>query len=313
MADKLKIFSGRPSRGLTQAICSYLGVNPGKAEIFKFSNNNTFVKINENVREADVFVVQTSCPPVDQNFMELLIMIDALKRASARRLTAVLPYYPYGRSDKKDQPRVPITARLVADLLTVAGADRVVTMDLHADQIQGFFQIPLDHLTAFSLLSDYFVRKKLENPVVVACDAGRAKDAHKYAQKLRAPLAIMDKRRIGNQDKVEIACFIGDVYGRNAVIFDDEVDTAGTLTETVAALERAGIKDVHAACTHPVFSGPAVERLIKSSIKEMVITDTVPFAPEKRFDRLTVLSVAPLFAEAIRRIHLGESISSLFG
>jgi len=186
-------------------------------------------------------------------------------------------------------------------------------MDLHADQIQGFYQIPLDHLTAFTLLCEYFAQKKLENPVVVACDAGRAKDAHKYARKLHAPLAIMDKRRIGNQDKVEITCFIGDVYGRNAVIFDDEVDTAGTLTETVAALERAGIRDVHATCTHPVFSGPAVERLAKSSIKEMIITDTIPLAPEKHFDRLKVLSVAPLLAEAIRRIHMGESISSLFG
>lgn len=311
MRSELKVFSGRATGHLAGEICSHLGIPLGEAEVFKFSNDNTFVRIKENVREADVFVVQTSVPPVDEALMELLIMIDALKRASARRITAILPYYPYARSDKKDQPRVPITAKLVADLLTIAGANRVVTVDLHADQIQGFFSIPVDHLTAASLLGDYFARKNLEHPVVVATDAGSAKKANRYAKRLRAPLALMDKRRLGNEDRVEITCFIGDVLGRQAIILDDEIDTAGTLVEAIHCLERSGVLEIYAGCTHPVLSGPAVERLSQLPIKELVVTNSVPLG-DKHPPNVTVLSIAPMLAQAIRRIHTGESISSLF-
>lgn len=311
MKSELRVFSGRATRYLADEICSHLGVPLGEAEVFKFSNDNTFVRIKENVREADVFVVQTSFPPVDEALMELLILIDALKRASARRITAVLPLYPYARSDRKDQPRVPITARLVADLLTTAGANRVVTIDLHSDQIQGFFTIPLDHLTAASLLGDYFAKKNLEHPVVVATDAGGAKKATRYAKRLRAPLALMDKRRIGNEDRVEITCFIGDVLGRQAIILDDEIDTAGTLAETIHCLERSGVVEIYVGCSHPVLSGPAVERLSQLPIKELVVTNSLPLG-DKHPPNLTVLSIAPMLAQAILRIHTGESISSLF-
>jgi len=313
LRDELKVFSGRASAELAEEIASCLNTPLGKAETFKFSNDNTFVKINENVRERDVFVLNTSCPPVDENLMELLIMIDALRRASASRITAVLPYYPYARSDKKDQPRVPITARLVAELLTTAGANRVVTVDLHADQIQGFFTIPLDHLTAEPILCDH-IRESMElsSVVVVATDVGSAKRANKYAKRLEVPLALMDKRRIGNEDVSEIVSLVGDVKGKRALIVEDEIDTAGTATEAVAVLQEHGAKEIYAACTHPVFSGPAAERLNSSDLKRVIVTNTIPIEKDRVPDRLTVLSIAPLLAEAIRRIHTGESISSLF-
>jgi ribose-phosphate pyrophosphokinase len=312
MKNEIKVFAGRPSRQLATAICNGLAIPLGQAEIFKFSNDNTFVKINENVREADVFIVQTSTAPVDQNLMELLIMADALRRASAARITAVLPYYPYGRSDKKDQPRVPITARLVADLLIAAGVNRVITLDLHAPQIQGFFTVPLDNLTASNLLCDHQAGLAIPNMVVVATDAGSAKKANYYARRLRVPMAIMDKRRYGNDDSAHIENFIGDIEGRNAVIFDDEVDTAGTISETVRALVAEGAKDIYVACTHPVLSGPAVQRLRQAPIKKMIVTDSIPLSQEKSLPFLEVISTAPLFAEAIRRVHEGLSVSVLF-
>ncbi len=312
MMGELKVFAGQATESLTAEICQHLGLSLGKREIIQFSNDNTFVKINENVRECDVFVVQTSYKPVNHNLMELLVMLDALRRASARRITAVLPLYPYARTDKKDQPRVPITARLVADLLTTAGADRVVAIDLHSSQIQGFFTIPLDHLTAADMLCSYFHNKQIEDLTVVATDAGGAKKASVYAKWLDAPLAIMDKRRSGNDDKAVVAHFIGDVRGKNAVILDDEIDTAGTIRETVKALRQAGAKDIYVGCTHAVFSGPAVDRLEECDLKELVVTNTVPTTRAKNLSCLTVLSVAPILAQAIDRIHRGESVSTLF-
>jgi len=264
------------------------------------------------VRERDVFIIQPTCSPVNKSIMELLIMIDALKRASAYRITAVMPYYAYGRTDKKDQPRVPITARLIADLITVAGAHRVLFMDLHAGQIQGFFNIPVDELTAFNLLSQYFMDKRLSKPVIVAPDLGAAKKARNFAQRLDAPLAVIEKRRLGNEAATEVLNVIGDVEGRNAIIFDDEIDTASSLMEACRALEAGGVKEVYACCTHPVLSGPAIERIKTSPICELVVTNTIPIPPHKRLDKMTVLSVGPLFAEAIRRIHSGESIGAMF-
>ena len=312
MVGELKIFAGKASEDLAERICTHLAIPLGTRTVKQFSNDNTFVKITENVRECDVFVIQTSCPPVDHNLMELLITIDALRRASAKRITAVLPLYPYARSDKKDQPRVPITARLVADLLTTAGADRIITIDLHSPQIQGFFTIPLDHLTAADLLYSYIAEKNIPDLVVVATDAGFAKEASVYARWLNAPLAIMDKRRSGNDDKATVHNFIGNVADKNVVIFDDEIDTGGTIKETVKALKHAGAKDVYIGCTHAVFSGPAVERLRECHATELIVTDTVPLPHSCELECLTVLSVAPMLAEAIRRVHGGESLSSLF-
>lgn len=312
MIGDLKIFAGRASEELAGKICNHLELPLGDRTIKEFSNNNTFVKINENVRECDVFVIQTSCPPVNHNLMELLITIDALRRASAKRITAVLPLYPYARSDKKDQPRIPITARLVADLLTTAGADRIITMDLHSPQIQGFFTIPLDHLTAADLLYSYIAAKKIPNLVVVATDAGFAKEASVYARWLHAPLAIMDKRRNGNDDKAVVHQFIGDVHDKNVVIFDDEIDTAGTVKETVKALKLAGARDIYIGCTHAVFSGPAIVNLKECHATELIVTDTVPLPKDHGIDCIKTISVAPMLAQAITRIHNGESVSTLF-
>lgn len=312
MVGELKVFAGNATTELALRVCEYLGIGLGRKEALQFKNDNTFVRIEENVRECDVFIIQTSCPPVNHNLMELLITIDALRRASAQRITAVLPLYPYGRSDKKDQPRIPITARLVADLLTTAGADRVITVDLHSPQIQGFFTIPVDHLTAADLLYTYVAEKKIPDLVVVATDAGFAKEASVYARWLHVPLAIMDKRRSGNDDCAVVHNFIGDVAGKNVVIFDDEIDTAGTVIETVRALKEAGARDVYVGCTHPVFSGPAVERLGHCPITELIVTDTVPLPREHGLCNLTLLSVAPLIAKAIKRINKGESVSTLF-
>lgn len=286
--------------------------NCGKKEAFKFKNDNTFVKILESVRDDDVFVFQTTMPPVDERIMELLITIDALKRASAGRITAVIPYYFYSRSDKKDQPRVPITAKLVADLLVAAGANRVLTCDLHNPAIQGFLSIPSDQLKAKDLLVDYFSQMPKENMVVVATDAGSSKKAYKYAQALDTELALLDKRRDGNDDKAIVSHFIGEVKNKTCVVFDDEIDTAGSIMEAVRALSENGAKDIYAACTHAILSGPAMERIKSSPIKELVITDTVPLPPEKECDKIKILSIAPLFARAIMKIHLGQPVGELF-
>ena len=310
--NELKVFTGNAHPMLAQAICEYLNIPLGKAEVFEFSNENIFVRILENVRERDVFVVQPLSSPVNKNLVELLIMIDAFKRASAGRITAVIPYYAYGRTDKKDQPRVPITARLIADLLTTAGANRLLTMDLHAAQIQGFFNIPVDELTALFILSDYWKRKALDNLVVVATDIGISAHARDMAAKLNAPLAIIEKRRIGNVDITETLNIIGEVKGMRALTIDDEIDTAGSLINVVNALLERGATEVYACCTHPIFSGPAKERISKSPIKEVVVTDTLPLNKEKKLDKITVLPIAPLLGEGIHRIHTGLSIGAMF-
>ncbi|MFQ5875153.1 MAG: ribose-phosphate diphosphokinase, partial [Dehalococcoidia bacterium] len=292
--DELKVFTGNAHPKLAQDICKYLGAPLGEAEVFEFSNENIFVKILENIRERDVFLVQPICSPVNKSMMELLIMIDAAKRASAGRITAVVPYYGYGRTDKKDQPRVPITGRLVADLITVAGASRLLTVDLHAGQIQGFFNIPVDELTALPILTRYFEEKGLEDVVVVATDVGIAKKARDMAERLDVPLAIIEKRRVGNQDDAESLNVIGDVRGKIAVTLDDEIDTGGSLLSAVPALEEMGAKEIYSSCTHPVFSGPAVERLAASSIKELVVTDTIPIHEWRGNGKVTILSMAQL-------------------
>ena len=310
MIAERRIFAGRATRALAQEICDHLGVKLSRAEVMKFKNDNLFVQIQENVRERDVFVVQTSCPPVDENLMETLIMIDALKRASAGRITAVLPYFPYGRSDKKDQPRVPITARLVADLLTTAGADRIMTIDLHSPQIQGFFSSPCDHLTATTLFAQYMRAKGLASPVAVATDAGAAKRALSFARALQIPLAIMEKHRHGNTDTVAVTAFIGDVRGREAIVFEDEISTGSTLLAAAEVLQEQGAAAIYVCATHAVFAGDALERLQQSAINEVVVTNTIPHKdlPSK----ITELSVAALLAEANQRVTTGESISSLF-
>lgn len=308
----LTIFTGNTHPALAQAVCEYLKTPLGEAQVFEFSNQNIFVRILENIRHHDVFIIQPTCYPVNTGIMELLIMIDAVKRASAGRITAVLPYYAYGRSDKKDQPRVPVTARLVADLITVAGANRVLTMDLHAPQIQGFFNIPVDELTALYTLSRYFQLKGVEDLVVVAPDVGKAKDARNFAARLGVPVAIVEKRRIGNEDRAEALNIIGDVEGRRVLIVDDEIDTAGTLMEATNLLLRKGVTEVSACCTHPVFSGPAVERINNGPIKEVVVTDTVPLPPNKQSPKIKVLSISSLLGEAIYRIHTGQSVGAMF-
>jgi ribose-phosphate pyrophosphokinase len=310
-ADEFSIYAGNANRPLAEKICRYLRTHMGEVEVFQFSNENIFVRVMENVREQDVFLVQPTCRPVNQSIMELLIMIDAFKRASAGRITAVMPYYSYGRSDKKDQPRVPITARLVADMLTVAGADRVLTMDLHQGQIQGFFSIPVDELTAVDILCRYIQEKDLPEVVVVA-ELGFAKKARNFAEKLAAPLAIVEKRRLGNEDKTELMNVIGEVEGKTAVIIDDEIDTAGSLMEAVSALVADGAREIYACATHGVFSGMALDRIAASPITEVIVTDTIPLPESAPSDRITVLSIAPLFGEAIKRIHRGESVGALF-
>jgi len=310
--DDLKVFTGNANPALAKAITEYLGMPLGKAEVFEFSNENIFVRILENVRERDIFVVQPICSPVNKSLVELLIMLDALKRASAKRITAVVPYYGYGRTDKKDQPRVPITGRLVADLLTAAGANRVLTVDLHAAQIQGFFNIPVDELTALYLLSAYFERRELDGLVVVAIDIGISKRARDLAAKLNAPLAIMEKRRLGNAGQTETLNIIGEVEGKVALTIDDEIDTAGSLVNTVDVLMERGAKEVYSCCTHPIFSGKAIERLASCPVKEVVVTDTVPVDGSRKLDKITVLPIAPLLGEAIHRIHTGLSIGAMF-
>ena len=310
--DKLNIFTGNANRQLAVAISRHLRIPLGDADVFQFSNENIFVKINDNVRGGDVFVIQSFSAPVNRSIMEMLIMLDALKRASAARITAVIPYYAYGRTDKKDQPRVPITARLIADCVTVAGAHRVLTMDMHAGQIQGFFNIPVDELTAQIILARHFVQKELDDFTVVATDEGFAKKARQLADRLEAPLAIVEKRRIGNNGHTEAMGIIGSVEGRHALIVDDEIDTAGSLTQAVRVVHEHGARDIYCCATHGILSGPAIERLSNAPIKEIVITDSIPLSEHKRLPNLTVLSVAELFAGAISRIHDGRSVTELF-
>ena len=310
--DNLSVFSGNANRKLAIDICRHLRMPLGDADVFQFSNENIFVKINENVRGNDVFVIQPFSSPVNRSIMELLIMLDALKRASASRITAVIPYYAYGRTDKKDQPRVPITARLIADCITVAGAHRVLTMDMHAGQIQGFFNIPVDELTAQITQTRYFTGKNLENFTVVAADEGFAKKARQLADRLNAPLAIVEKRRLGNNGTTEAMGIIGNVSGRDALIVDDEIDTAGSLTQAVRVVHEQGAREIYCCATHGVFSGPAIERLRKALIKEIVVTDSIPLPDQKRLPNMTTLSVAELFAGAISRIHDGRSVTELF-
>ncbi len=310
--DELKVFTGNAHPTLAQEVVDYLGIPLGRCEVFEFSNENIFVRILENVRQRDTFVIQPLCSPVNRNLVELLIMIDALKRASAGRITAVIPYYGYGRTDKKDQPRVPITARLIADLLSVAGAGRLLTVDLHAAQIQGFFNIPVDELTALYLLSDYFKEKDFKELVVVATDIGITKRARDVAAKLNAPLVIVEKRRVGNDDQTETLNIIGEVGSKVALTVDDEIDTAGSLVGVVSALEKRGVKEIFACCTHPILSGKAIQRIGSCPVKEVVVTDTVPVAGDKKLDKITVLPIAPLLGEAIHRIHTGLSIGAMF-
>ncbi|HET9110403.1 MAG TPA: ribose-phosphate pyrophosphokinase [Ktedonobacterales bacterium] len=310
--NNLAVFTGNAHPQLARDICRELEITLGKAQVFEFSNENIFVKIDENVRGCDVFVVQPLTSPVNRSIMELLIILDAFKRASAQRVTAVIPYYAYGRTDKKDQPRVPITARLIADCLSVAGTSRMLTMDLHAGQIQGFFNIPVDELTAKNLMADYIHKQQIPDLTVVATDAGFAKKARNLAELLDAPLAIVEKRRTGNDGQAEAMSLIGSVKGRNALIVDDEIDTAGSLTQAVHVCREYGAREVRACASHGVLSGPAIERLRTSGLKEVILTNSVPLPPEKRLPMITTLSVAPLFAGAIQRIHEERSVSELF-
>ena len=314
MYTRLKIFSGLANRELSKEVASFAGIPLSDAEIFKFSNDDSFVKINENVRGNDAFIIQPTSCPVNDSIMELLIMIDALKRASARRINCVIPYYGYARSDKKDQPRVPITAKLVADLITVAGADRVITMDLHADQIQGFFNIPVDHLYSIPIFVRYLKANfDVENMVVVSPDSGGANRARALAKRLNCSLAIGDKRRSGNDDCAEVMNIIGEVKGKSAIIFDDIIDTGTSITKIAAALEDQGAKEVYAACVHGVLSGNAIANLQNSPIGKLFITNSIALPESKKScTKIVQLSIAELLATAIRKIHLEESISILF-
>lgn len=305
----MKIFSGNANPRLAQEVCDCLGIPMGKAKIGRFSDGEVNIQILESVRGSDVFLIQPTSPPVDENLMELLVMIDALRRASAGRITAVIPYYGYARQDRKVQPRVPITAKLVADLLTAAGSDRVLTMDLHAGQIQGFFNIPVDNLLAMPIFLDYMESQGIEDLIVVSPDAGGVERARAFAKRFHLPLAIIDKRRVAD-NVAEVMHVIGEVKGKRALIMDDMIDTAGTLVRSVEALLEEGAVECLAAATHPVFSGPARDRIESSALKEVVVTNTIPL--RATFSKVKVLSVAPLIAEAIKRIHLGESVSSLF-
>ena len=308
----LQIFACNASRDLACDIRQRLGLRPGQIDISRFSNDNLRVQIHENVRERDVFVVQSFTEPVSEHIMELLITLDALRSASAQRITAVIPYYSYARSDKKDAPRISITGRLIADLLQTAGANRVLTMDLHADQVHGFFSVPVDHLTAVSIIAEHFRSNyDLSNMVAVATDAGGAKRTGRFSERLGIPMAIIDKRRVSDT-QVKQGYVVGEVAGRDIVIFEDEIATAGTLVSSVDTLRAAGARSIHAAATHGVLCGPAIERLREAAIDSIVVTNTVNLPAEKRFDRLTVLNVAPLFAAAIERIHSGQSVGALF-
>ena len=307
----LKVFAGSSNPELAEEICQYLGVPPGEQSLRRFSDGEVAYQVLENVRGADVFVVQPSCPPVNESIMEMLIMIDAFKRASARRITAVLPYYGYARQDRKDKPRVPISAKIVGDLLTAVGASRLLTMDLHAGQIQGFLNIPVDHLFAAPVILEHLATMGLHNPAIVSPDAGGVERARFYARRLTANLAIIDKRR-GLDNEAEIMNIIGDVRGQEVVVVDDMIDTAGTLVKAAEALKDQGATHVYAAATHGVLSGPAIQRLRESSVEKVIVTNSIKVSEGKRIDKLTVLSVASLLGEAIRSIHEETSVSKLF-
>jgi len=308
---ELKIFTGSAHRALGESIARCLGVPLGRAHLSRFSDGEVWFQIQDNVRGADVFVVQPTAPPVNEALMELLLMLDAFKRSSASRLTAVIPYYGYARQDRKDKPRVPISAKLVADLLSAAGSDRILTMDLHAAQIQGFFDIPVDHLFAAPVIMDYVMSLNLPDLTVISPDAGGVERARAYAKRLDATLAIVDKRR-DQPNVAEVHNVIGDVEGRTALIVDDIVDTAGTLTKVAEAIKKAGAREVLASSSHAVLSGNAIERIAKSPVSKLIVTDSIPLAPEKRIDKIVVLSIADLMAKAIRNIHEETSVTSLF-
>jgi ribose-phosphate pyrophosphokinase len=308
MFGEMAVFSGRSNRPLAEAICNHLKTLISEADIIDFPNENLFIQLKCSVRGQDVFFIQGLSSPVNRNLVEMFIYLDALKRASAGRITAVIPFYAYGRSDKKDQPRVPITARLLADLIVTAGADRYMTIDLHAGQIQGFFGIPGDEFSAFPILSDYLIEKQIPDAVVVAADLGFAKKARNFARRLDLPLAFVEKRRIGNDPKAQALTIIGEVKDKNVVIVDDEVDTAGTLIEAVNVVKQNGARQVYTVCTHATLSPPAVERLRAAPIEEFICTDTVPLSPEKCLPNFHILSVAPLLAETIARTHQGRSV-----
>lgn len=319
--DEMRIFSGNGNPELSRLIAERIGVPLGDVTITQFSNENIFVRLNESVREKDVFVVQSLAAPLSDRIMELLILLDACKRASAGRVTAVIPYFAYGRTDKRDQPRVPITARLLADMIQVAGAQQVLTLDMHAGQIQGFFSIPVDELTAQTLLVRYFAEKNWDDAIVVSPDLGFAKRARNFAESLGVPLAIAEKRRMqhlayqdasGQYSSTEVLNLIGDVSGKRCIIVDDEIATGGSIVDVVELLESRGAREVYACCTHPVFVGPAVERLRASALCELVVTDTLPLPVAKRWPKLTVLTVSNLLAEVIQRIHSGVSVDTIF-
>ena len=309
--SEIKIFTGNAHKELAADIAKELGVPLGDAEVGRFSDGEISVNINETVRGVDAFIIQTTCSPVNGNIMELLIMIDAFKRASAGRITAVIPYYGYARQDRKAKARDPITAKLVANLITAAGADRVLTMDLHAAQIQGYFDIPLDHLHGGPILAEHFKKKNIQDLVVVSPDLGSVGRARTFAEQLDAPLAIIDKRR-PKANVSEVMNIIGDVKDKNVILIDDMIDTAGTLVNGAEALKKFGAKEVYSCCTHPVLSGPAIDRIEKSVLKEVVVLDTLPLSSEKRIEKIKVESVAPIFASAIRKIFANESVSKLF-
>jgi ribose-phosphate pyrophosphokinase len=312
MPEGIKLFSGNSNKGLAQEIADYLKVPIGDITVSTFSDSEIMVQINENVRGADVFLVQSTCDPVNKNLIELFLMLDAFKRASVGRITTVIPYYGYARQDRKVLPRVPISAKLVADLITVSGTDRVLTVDLHAGQIQGFFDMPVDHLYATPVVAEYIKKKYSDDTVIVSPDAGGVERARAFAKRLNASLAIIDKRR-EKANVSEVMHVIGDVSGKDAILIDDMIDTAGTITQAVSAIKKNGAKRVIAACTHAVLSGPAIERINESELEEVITTNTIPMdSKQVRCKKLTVLSIAPLLGEAIKRIHEESSVTSLF-
>ncbi len=312
MKDMVVFAASESAERFTGEVCDYLGLDMGKVNRQKFQNDNNFVQILETVREKDVFVIQTTEPPVNERIMEMLIMVDAIKRAAARRITLVLPYYLYSRTDKKDQPRVPVTAKLLAQLIEAAGVSRVLTCDLHNPAIQAYFNINCDVITGQSHLQRYFDLKDIDNKVVVATDAGSSKKAYKYAKHFNCPIALIDKRRDGNDDNAIATNVIGEIKGKNALIFDDEVDTAGSIMETVRILKSAGAKDIYVGCTHGVLSGSAIERIKNSDLKELVMTNTIPLPSKKKIDKIVVVSMSELFGEAMKRINEATSIGELF-
>lgn len=312
MLERIRVFTGNANKELAQKICDKLGISLGKANVTTFSDGETRVEIDENVRGMDVFIIQSTCPPVNSTLMELLIMIDAMKRASVDRITAVVPYYGYARQDRKVASRAPISAKLVADLITAAGANRVLAMDLHAGQIQGFFNIPVDNLFAKPVLLDYMKKNYKDNTVIVSPDAGGVERARSFGKRLGASLAIIDKRREG-PNEAEAMNIIGDVKGKRVIILDDMIDTAGTVVQAASAMKKAGALEVSVCCTHPVLSGPAIDRIEKSEIKEVIVTDTIPLSDKaNNCKKIKVLTVSGILSEAVRRIYYNDSVSSLF-